>query len=195
MRRVPGSLMTALALLGVSACAGHRAEVADCRDFVMSPSQYDQQFQGRPGQETQGELNFICRTSVYGRAQLTFARMAQQQSANPAVKDFALQVGQSQAEMTKRLDQIAIQQEGVTAPHGLDAEQLAVRSQLAQLSGNAFDRAYLQHVVQDSQAAITLFRHEASTVEPVMSQFAANGLPMLQERVNQAQGLLQQAGY
>jgi putative membrane protein len=196
MRRVVGWLLATLALSGVSACAGsNRSAVVDCQDFVQSPSQYDMQFQGPAGQESQREFNFICRAAVYGRAQLTYARMAQERSANPAVKDFAATVVSTQSETSQRLSQIAIQQEGVTAPRGLDAAHLAVRDQLAQLSGNAFDRAYLQNAVEDGRAAIDLFRKESSTMEPVMGKFAAAELPTIEQRVSQAQGLLPQAGY
>ena len=195
MRRVVGWLLVTLAVLGASSCAQHRSEAVDCKEFVMAPSQYDQQFQGRPGQESQQELYFICQAAVYSRAQLTYARMALRQSANPAVKDFAAQVSDAQGEMTQRINRTAIQQEGVTAPRGLDAAHLALRDQLAQLSGSAFDRAYLQSAVQDGRVAIAFFHKEASTDEPVMGKFAANALPGLQQRVGQAQGLLQQTGY
>jgi putative membrane protein len=194
MRRVVGWLLATLAVLGISSCAHHRSEAVDCHEFIMAPSQYGQQFQGRPGQESQSELNFMCRVAVYGRAQLTYAQMAQQRSATPAVKQFAAQVSEAQSEMSRRLSQIAIQQEGVTVPRGLDADHLALRDQLAQLSGNAFDRAYLQNAVQDGRAAIALFRKESSSAEPVMGQFAAKGLPVIEQRVGQAQALLQQTG-
>lgn len=195
MRRVPGWMLATLAVLGASSCAQHRAEVVDCKNFVMSPSQYMEQFAGRPGQETQQELSFICHADIYGRAQMIYAGMAQQRSASPAVREFAAQSAAAQREMIQRLNQIAIQQEGVTPPRGLDASHLALRNQLAQLSGAAFDRAYLQSAVQDGQAAIALFRKAGSGMEPILGQFASGALPGLQQRASQAQGLLQQAGY
>jgi putative membrane protein len=195
MKRILGCMLAVLAVLGTASCAGHRTEVADCRDFFISPSAYGQQFAGRPGQESQQELNFICQALMYGRGQVTYARMAQQRSGNPAVKEFASQVIDAQGQMNERIHQIAVQQEGVTPPRGLDAPHLAVRDQLAQLSGNAFDRAYLQSAAEDSRLALAFFHKEASTREPVMGQFAANALPVLQQRVTQAQGLAQQSGY
>jgi predicted outer membrane protein len=195
MRRTVGWLLASLVVMATSSCAHHRAaEVVDCRQYMMEPSQYGQQFQGRPGQETEREAGFICRAAVYGHAQVSYARMAEQRSANPAVRDFAAKVLDAQSEMNRRLDQIAIQQEGMNPPRGLDAARAEQRRQLAQLSGNAFDRAYLQYTVNDGFAAIGDFRREASTVEPVMGRFASNGLPVVQDRVRQAQALLGQTG-
>jgi predicted outer membrane protein len=195
MRRVVGWLVATLAIIGVSSCAHHRSEVVDCRDFVKNPVQYGDQFQGRPGQETEGEINFVCQVSVYGHAQVSYARLAEERSANAAVKDFAARVLDAQRAMDRRIAQIAIQQEGVTAPRGLDVAGLQQREQLAQLSGNAFDRAYLQYTVQDGLAVLRFFRKETATPEPVMGRFAGNGQPVIEERVREAQTLLGQTGY
>jgi predicted outer membrane protein len=195
MRRVVGWLLATLAVIGTSSCAHQRSQVVDCKEFIMEPSQYGQQFQGEPGQEAQAELNFICQVSVYGYAQMSYARLAEERAASPAVKDFAAKVLDAQSEMNNRIRQIAIQQEGVTAPRGLDAARLDQREQLAGLSGGAFDRAYLQMTVQDGLGVLRVFHREASTAEPVMGRFAGNGQPVIEERVRQAQSLLGQTGY
>ncbi len=194
MWRVMGWGVASLAVLSMASCAQSRSEAYDCKDFVMSPSQYREQFAGRPGQETQQELDFICRAAVYGDAQATDARMAQERAADPAVKAFAAQIAETQSRMNQRLDRVAIQQEGVTPPRGLDASALAARDRLASLSGNAFDRAYLQKTAQDGTAAAALFRQGSALTEPFLASFAAEALPALEQRVAQAQSLLRQPG-
>lgn len=193
MRGAAGRLLAMFILLGASACAGPHADVADCARFGPSPSQFGTEFSGRAGTVTQQEYSFVCRATAFGRAQMDFARMAQRQSANPAVLSFAASTLDEQATMNRHLYRIAIQQDGIRPPRDLDAPHLAFRNQLAQLSGNAFDLAYLQAEVQDGQAAITVFTQEVTTgAEPDLNRFAADALPLLQRRVQLAQGMMGQ---
>jgi len=182
-----------LILLGASACAGRNAEVADCANFVVSPSEFLMEFAGRPGTVTQEEHTFVCHATMFGRAQMAFARMAQRQAANPAVVKFAEQTLDEQATMNRHLFRIAEQEDGIVPPRGLDAPHLAMRDQLAQLSGDAFDRAYLQYTVQDGQAMIPVFNKETSSgAEPALNHFAANALPLIEQRVRSAQSIIGQ---
>jgi putative membrane protein len=185
--------LAALIVLGASACAQRQAGVVDCTNFVVSPSDFGITFAGRAGTVTQQEHTFICRGLMVGRAQLTFARMAQQQSTNPAVMRYAEQAIGEQEEMNRRLARIAVQQDGIIPPRGLDAPHLAMRDQLAQLSGYAFDRAYLENEVREGRAAIANFKQEMEAgAEPVLNKFAANALPLVARRVQLAQSMIGQ---
>lgn len=192
VRRVTGWVSAALAILGASSCAHHDAELANCADFVMSPSQYVGQIRGRLGAMENEELNFVCRATVYGRAQIIYAKMAEQRSADPIVKQFAGRTGDAQRKLSRRLNQIAIQHEGITPPPGLDPSVLAARDQLAQLSGDDFDRSYLQYTVQQGRAAIALFREGGALPQPLVSHYARRALPLLEQRVREAQSLLRE---
>jgi putative membrane protein len=194
MRRLAGSMLALLGALAASACIQDRTAVTDCNDFVMTPSEDMEQYAGRPAQQTQQELDFTCHAAMYGRAQIAYARLAEQQSASPAVKAFAATVLQTQKRLDERLSRIAIERVGVTPPRSLDAAHQALHEQLARLSGNAFDRAYLENSIADGEAAIALFRKGASGVDPLMGQFAHRAVPGLEERVSHAQSALQQVG-
>lgn len=191
--RVTGWVSAALAILA-SACAHRDTEIADCADFVMSPSQYVAQIRGRIGAMEDEELTFICRAAAYGRAQIIYARMAELRSADPAVKRFAGKTGDAQEKLSRRLSQIAIQHEGITPPPGLELTELAARDRLAQLSGEDFDRLYLQFAMEQGHAAIALFRAGGALPEPLVSQFASGALPVLEQRVREAQSLLRETG-
>jgi putative membrane protein len=193
-RRRALRLALACAALVGAACARDGTEVVDCADFVMSPSQYTGQARGRFGATDNAELNFVCRAAAYGRAQMIYAEMAQRQAAAPQVRRFAAETLAAQRLLSRRLDQVAIEQEGITPPPGLEPAQIALRDRLAQLSGASFDQAYLQHVVEDGRAALALF-HEGSVLpEPFISQFAGHSVPALEQRVSEAQSLLHEPG-
>lgn len=193
MKRAAGWLLAAAVLFGASSCAQRQAAVVDCANFVVSPSDFGIEFAGRAGMVTQQEHTFICRGLMVGRAQLAYARMAQQQSGNPAVMQYAQQTIGEQEEMDQRLSRIASQQDGIIPPRGLDAPHLAMRDQLARLSGNGFDRAYLENEIRENQAAIANFKQELDKgAEPVLSKFAANALPIVRRRLQLAQSMIGQ---
>lgn len=194
LRRVAGWVSAALAILGAASCIDSRSGVANCADFVMSPSQYTAQIRGRLGAMENEELNFVCRAAIYDRAQIIYARMAGQRSSNPAVKQFAGKTFDAQRTLSRRLNQVAIEHEGITPPPGLDPAVLAALDRLGQLSGDGFDRTYLQYTVEQGQAAIALFREGCTLPEPFISQFAGRALPVLEQRVGEAQRLLQETG-
>ena len=193
MRGAAGRLLAMFILLGASACAERHADIVDCARFGPSPSQFGTEFSGYAGTVMQQEYSFVCRATAFGRAQMDYARMAQRQSANPAVVSFAASTLDEQATMNRHLYRIAIQQDGIRPPRDLDAPHLALRNRLAQLSGDAFDRAFLQTEVQDGQAAIAIFIQETGAgAEPDLNRFAAEALPLVQRRVQLAQGMLGQ---
>lgn len=188
-----GRFLAALIILGACSCAQRQAAVVDCANFVVSPSDFAIEFFGRAGMVTQQEHTFICRGLMFGRAQVAYAKIAQQQSGNPAVLSFAEGTIGEQEKMNRRLSQIAVEQDGIIPPRGLDAPHLAMRDQLAQLSGYAFDRAYLENAVRDGRLAIADFKKEVeSGTEPVLNKFAANSLPLVERRVQQAQSMIGQ---
>jgi putative membrane protein len=185
--------LAALIVLGASSCAERRDAVVDCADFVVSPSEYLMEIAGRAGRVTQQEHTFICHGMIFGTAQVTFAKMAQQQAASPEVMRYAEQTIGEQETMNRRLDRIAVQEDGIIPPSGLDAAHLAMRDQLARLSGDAFDRAYLENEVRDGQAAIADFKEELeSGAEPVLNKFVAKALPLVERRVELAQSMIGQ---
>lgn len=193
MRGAIAGWSAALILLGASCCAEQQAGVTDCADFLISPSEFHMQFAGRPGTVTQQEHTFVCQAAIFGRAQILFAGMAQRQAANPAVARFAGRTLEEQAKMKRRLFRLAEQQDGIVPPRGLDASHLAMRDQLATLSGDAFDRAYLRYAVEDGRAAIAVFSEEASSgAEPNLNRFAAVAVPLLEQRVRLAQSIMGQ---
>src|SRR5262249_13207803 len=144
-----GPSLVVLAVLGASACAKREIAVVDCADFVVSPSQFAVEFVGPAGTVTQQEHTFICRATMFARGQVIFGRMAPQRTQSPAVLQSAQATANDAADLNHRLARIAIQQDGVPPPRGLDLPHFAIRDRLAGLSGYAFDRAYLQQAIAE----------------------------------------------
>ena len=191
-RSATGCISIALISFALSSCvAPPYAEVTDCADYVETPSEYHMQAAGRAGMVTQQEHSFVCYATVLGRAQLEAARLAEVRGESPAVKRFAATTIDDQEKLVRRLRDVAEQQEGIIAPNGLDAPHLAMLGQLNGLSGEAFDRAYLQDQVQEGEATIAVFRQEvAEGSEQILRRFALDMLPLAEDRLRQAQSMM-----
>jgi putative membrane protein len=188
--------LIALTSFAISSCAAPPfAQVTDCADYVETPSEYALEAWGRAGMVTQEEHSFVCYAAVLGRAQLESARLAEGRGTSPAVQRFAATTIDAQNTLDRRLTDIAEQHEGIVPPHGLDAPHLAMLDQLNSLSGEALDRAYLDDQVREGEATIAVFRQElAEGSEPILRAFALDTLPLVEERLREAQSLIDQSG-
>ena len=76
-------------------------------------------------------------------------------------------------------------EKNVTLPTGLKAEHQAKAQELKGLSGVAFDRAYVDTMVNDHIKAVDLFsRQAASAADPDLQAFASKTLPTLQKHLD-----------
>jgi putative membrane protein len=196
MRRAIGWISMALASFALPSCvAPPYATVTNCADYVETPSEYAVESWGRAGMVTQQEHSFVCHAAVLDRAQRRSAGLAEVRAASPAVKGLAVATLADQEMLARRLEGIAEQDDGIIPPHGLDEPHLAMLRQLSSLSGEAFDRAYLQDQIQEEQATIAVFRQElAEGSEPTLRQFALDTLPLVEQRLRETQSLIDQSG-
>jgi putative membrane protein len=197
MRGATGWISMALAWLALSSCiAPPYAEVTDCADdYVETPSEYAIEAWARAGMVKQEEHSFVCYATVLDRAQLQSARLAQERAMSPAVKRVAATTIAEQEVLDRRLGDIAEQHEGVIPPHGLDEPHLAMLDQLKSLSGEAFDRAYLEDRLREEEATIAVLRQElAEGSEPILRRFALDTLPLVEERLRETQSLIDRSG-
>jgi putative membrane protein len=124
---------------------------------------------------------------------VTSAMMAQQRGVSPAVTRFAAITAGDQEMLNRRLAATAEQHAGLIPPDGPDAPHLAMLDQLSQLSGEAFDRAYIEDQLQEAQATIAVLQEEmAEGSEPTLRSFARDVLPYVEERAREAQSIIEQ---
>ena len=78
--------------------------------------------------------------------------------------------------------------ENLNLPAQLDTKHKSEMDRLSTMSGNAFDAAYMQHMVQDHQKTIADFQKQAeSGSDPALKSFAQKQLPILQQHLQMAQ--------
>jgi putative membrane protein len=76
------------------------------------------------------------------------------------VKTFGKRMADDHGKANDELKSLA-QSKNITLPTDLDAKDKALRDRLSKLSGDAFDRAYMQAMVSDHRKDVNEFRMES----------------------------------
>ncbi len=133
------------------------------------------------------DRQFVTKAAQGGMAEVELGQLAAQKAQNPQVKEFGQKMVDDHSKANDQLKQIA-SQEGVTLPTGLDAKDQALKDKLSKLSGDQFDRMYMQHMVQDHKKDVADFQKEANSgKDQQVKQFAQQTLPTLKEHLQMAQ--------
>ena len=132
---------------------------------------------------------FIRTAAMDGLAEVEHGRLATQNAEAADVKQFAQRMVDDHSKAGEELKSLAAQK-NVTLPIELDQKHRAVQDKLAKLKGEAFDKAYMSHMVTAHQQAVTLFQHEAKAGKDADAKaWAAKTLPTLQEHYKSARTL------
>jgi len=124
-----------------------------------------------------------------GFAEVQFGWMATQNAGFAIVKAFGQRMVTDHTQANQELMQIAGSQ-NLDLPKGLDAKHQAKEQKLSTTKGTAFDKAYMQDMVQDHKEDVADFRKEAEQgQDPQLKAFAAKYLPVLEKHLQMAQSI------
>ena len=139
---------------------------------------------------TDRDANFISAQLENNRAEVAAAQLALQRSQNPTVRNFAEKMITDHNYAQNTLDPIASLHRIAPPPTPTAAHQ-AMLDRLSQLSGTAFDRAYVNFVVSDQAQDVSEFNTELPlVVNGRVSAWTQNIRPMLLQHQEIAQQLL-----
>jgi len=135
------------------------------------------------------DRDFVQKAASGGMAEVQAAELAQQRAGSPQVKQFASRMITDHTQANTELQQIA-QQQNITMPTKPAAKEASAEQRLRGLNGAAFDKAYVQHELQDHQQTVALFQQQArSGQDPELKAFAQKTLPVLQQHLQMVQAL------
>ena len=135
------------------------------------------------------DSTFIKTAAMDSMAEVEHGRLAAQNAASDDVKQFAQRMVSDHGKANDELKALA-SQKNVTLPATLDAKHKAMQDKLSKLKGQAFDTAYMTHMVTAHKQAVTLFQQEAKSGKDAETKaFAEKTLPTLQEHLKMAQGV------
>lgn len=145
----------------------------------------------RMGNPTQFDETFVRNAAEGGMAEVKLAQLAEEKTQNPEVRKFARRMVEDHTKANDELKQIA-SRENINLPTDVSRKDAQTYESLSKLSGEAFDRAYAQHMVRDHQKDVSEFKRESTSAQnPSLKQFAEQTLPTLESHLQEARQMEQ----
>jgi putative membrane protein len=178
-------LLGAVAALALLATVGVHAQAQQQQAPAAQQGQQSQQ-----DQITAEDQQFLTKAIQAGMAEVQLSELALEKTQNEQVRGFAERMVEEHTAANEQLMNLA-ESAGMTPPTEMDQQHQTEHEQLSQLSGEEFDRQYMQGQVRDHQAAVELYSTEASQPSGPVDQLAEQLLPTLQEHLEMAQQISQ----
>jgi putative membrane protein len=136
-----------------------------------------------PQQPNNPDRVFVRAAALGGMAEVELGKLAQQKTENGAVHQFALRMVEDHSKANDRLIGLA-RDDGIAVPDALDQRRQAMLDRLQEMSGAAFDRAYIAGQVADHQKTAQLLEYEIGSGQDVeLKTFASEILPIVLEHL------------
>jgi putative membrane protein len=131
--------------------------------------------------------HFVKEAAVGGMAEVELGKLAADKASSADVKKFGQRMVDDHSKANDELKTLA-QNKNITLPTALDAKNQATVDHLSKLTGEAFDRAYMQTMVKDHQKDVSEFRTQSkSGKDGDVKAWASKTLPTLEEHLKMAQ--------
>lgn len=135
----------------------------------------------------QQDAHFLRQAAHSGHAEVESSQLAQSKASNPQVRAFAARMIQDHTRVNAELAQLA-RSKGIDVPTQPSPAQRSRIQALAALSGDAFDRQYIDQMgVMAHENSVSLFRLGATNSrDPDVKAFASRTLPALNMHLDMA---------
>jgi putative membrane protein len=138
--------------------------------------------------------SFLEQAAEGQQIEISLGQLAAQRAVNEQVKDFGEQMVEDHKKGSQQIEQLAMKG-GVQLSPGVSEERKLKVNKLSQLSGHAFDRAYIDYILEDHETIVDEFQRRVETMQDQdIKQWIASTLPALQghrERARQVKYKLQ----
>jgi len=182
-------LVTGLLALGLSAPA---TLAAQSQHSAAENSQSSEQ--GNHSAKKFDQTDFVKKAAEGNQAEIQLADLALQKTNNPDTRNLAQTIKNDHQEAQKKLQSVA-EQLSIKVPDEPSEHAQTEKDTLSKLSGQQFDKAYAQHMVNEHRKDINEFRQaKQSAMSPQVQDFAQNTLPTLQKHLKMAQKSMTQLG-
>jgi putative membrane protein len=137
---------------------------------------------------------FAQKAAAGGAAEVELAQLAMEKASNDAVKQLASRIQSDHTKANQQLASIGANK-GWQLPSQPTGEHQGTKSKLEKLSGDGFDRAYVEAMIKDHRKDIKEFEREAASGEDsALKQFASSALPDLKQHLEMAESALRALG-
>ncbi len=135
------------------------------------------------------DKQFVTTAAMGNFAEISAGQLALTKTSDSSVQMFAQKMITDHTKAQDSLKLIAGQL-GLHAPDSLDAAHVQMAAMLSQMSGRAFDSAYVHGQVTDHQNTVTLFQNESGNgSNSTVKSYVTTYLPAIQMHLMMADSL------
>lgn len=143
---------------------------------------------------TPQDQQFVTKAWNINMGEVQLGRLAEQRASSPAVKSFAKQMVSHHAKLNSDLATVA-QSAEAKLPESLDREHQRAYDRLSKLSGEEFDRQYMEEMIKGHTKAISLFERKSTTEQQTpVSEWARQNVGQLRQHLVMAEATGQLVG-
>ena len=129
---------------------------------------------------------FLEKVAERQQIEISLGQLAAQRAVNERVKDFGRQMVEDHKKSSQQIEELAMKG-GVQLSPGLSEERKQKVNEISQLSSHAFDRAYLDYILEDHETTVEEFQRGVKTMQDQdIKQWIASTLPTLQTHRKEA---------
>jgi putative membrane protein len=176
--------MTSKLMLGVSLAAAL---------MCSAPGAWAQGKMDKSAKPDKAAQTFMTKAIQGNLAEISMGQLAQQQAESPGVRSFGQQLVTDHTAANTRATAVASQM-GMTPPSEPSKKHKSDQAKMAKMSGAAFDRAFVRHMVADHKMEIAEHRRAAKMKNDAVAAYATETLPVLEKHLEAAQALSQETG-
>ncbi len=124
--------------------------------------------------------SFLEKAAEGQQIEISLGQLAAQRAVNRRVKDFGEEMVEDHKKGSQQVEQLAMKC-GVQLSPGVSEEHKRKVNKLSLLCGHAFDRAYIDYILEDHETTVDEFQQRAKTIQDVgIKQWIDSTLPTLQ---------------
>lgn len=133
------------------------------------------------------DAHFVMEAAKGGMAEVELGKLATEKASSDEVKKFGQRMVDDHSKANDELKTLA-QSKNITLPTAPDSKDKALMDKLSKLSGDAFDRAYMQEMVKDHKKDVSEFRSVSKSGKDAdIKAWASKTLPTLEDHLKLAQ--------
>lgn len=145
--------------------------------------------EGSTAKGTSADRTFIMEAAAGGMAEVQLGKLATEKASSADVKRFGQMMVDDHSKANDELMKI-IKDKQLIPPHALKPQDQEMYDKLSKMSGEQFDRTYMQNMVRDHEKDVAEFKKASqSASDPAVKQFAASTLPVLQKHLDDAKDI------
>jgi len=185
------ALFAGVALMAQAPSGGQQPSTGGQQQQQQPPSATASPMDQSPAtQQDYGAQAFVSKAIQGDEAEVQLGQLAQQKGSSADIKEFGQKMVSDHTQINDKLMVPVAKQIGASQPKGPSKKDKKEYQKLESLSGQQFDTAYIQMMVQDHQKDLKDYQEEAQSAQnPMVKQAAQEGATVIQKHLQLAEQL------